>query len=268
MSGQLTDEDVAVLGTRAAAAVDKLVTRTLSRINFVTPAAPAGVRLDPVHERCLRCGASISGLTDDPGRPRQYCGDACRKAGQRLRERHGPHWWKQQPWYPDWVAAKVAWHEEWEAGRPERERKAAEERAGRDRQRAEREQLVASMPPDVRRAYEQAEAKGRRESLERVALNTLRLKLDTLASEHADLLRATGHQIRLTNESRKIEKLLRAALYAQSETEAMALFAKARALRAAGEDLDEPLTGMDLLRTALGDLGAGVRAHTTTERTN
>lgn len=72
--------------------------------------------------------------------------------------------------------------------------------------------------------------------------------------QHAELLRATGHQIRLIDESRKVEKLLRAALYAENEDEAQAMFAKARELRAAGEDLDEPLTGMDLFRQVTRDL--------------
>jgi hypothetical protein len=68
---------------------------------------------------------------------------------------------------------------------------------------------------------------------------TVELPIGNLAMEHEETLRATGRQIRLIDMSRKIERLLHDALYADNEHEAQALFAKARQLRAAGEDLDE-----------------------------
>jgi hypothetical protein len=124
----------------------------------------------------------------------------------------------------------------------------AAERAERERETAEKRKLLGAMPPDVRKAYDAAQAAAQRRWLEKTKLGTLRLELETIACEHQELLRATGHQIRLIDMSRKIEKLLRSALYAENEAEAAAMFAKARKLRAAGEDLDEVPTALDLLK--------------------
>lgn len=205
---------------------------------------------DPRHWRCLRCGDHIS--YPETGRPREYCGDTCRQAGNRLRRQHGWHWYKHQAWYPLYVAEERERAEQWERQQPERDRKRAEERAEAERKTAEEIRLRASMPPDVRQAYEKAEAAARRKSRELGGLTTVRLAIENLSLEHAELLRSTGRQIRLIDMSRKLEKLLRSALYAENEHEAIAMLTKARQLRAAGEDLDEVLTGMDLLRKLIG----------------
>jgi hypothetical protein len=211
---------------------------------------------DPRHDRCLRCGASIDGYPDT-GRGREYCGDACRQAGARLRRKHGWYWWRQQPWYQPWVAERAARHEQWERDRPERERKTAEDRAERERKAEEKRRLIDSMPPDVRKSYEAAKDSAYRKSLENTKLQTLQMELINLSHEHEELLRATGHQIRLIDMSRKIEKLLRSALYAENEDEAQAMFDKARKLRAAGEDLDEAPTVTQLLNSFMRDFGVG-----------
>ena len=209
---------------------------------------------DPHHDRCLRCGKHVS--YPETGRPREYCGDACRQAGARLRRKHGYDWWKQQDWYEPWVAGEAARCERWERDRPERERQAAEQRAKAETERGERRKLLASMPPDVRKAFDEAEARARRESRQTGDLAILQIELDILSSKHEDLLRATGRQIRLIDGSRKMDKLLRSALYSENEAEARAMFAKARALRAAGDDLDEELSTNELFRKLLGTFGA------------
>lgn len=219
----------------------------------VTKVFRDGIAPDPRHHRCLRCGERIS--YPETGRPREYCGDACRQAGARLRRKHGWYWWKHQPWYAPWAAERVAWHEQWERDRPEREREAQAEREQAEAKREERRALLASMPPDVRRAFDEAEDQARRRSRQDTDLTILRMELETISLRHEELLRATGHQVRLVDMSRKIEKLLRSALYAENDDEAAAMFAGARRLRAAGEDLDEMLAGRDLFRKLIGDLG-------------
>lgn len=208
---------------------------------------------DPRHERCLRCGEPVS--YPETGRPREYCGDACRQGGARLRRKHGYYWWKRQPWYPIWLAEEAAWHERWEAGREERERKQAEERAEAEAARAAKQHLIDSMPDDARKAYKDAERQARRRSMEDMGLVTLRLKLETISLENDELLKKTGHQIQLIDNSARMDKLLRSALYADNEAEAAAMFAKARQLRAAGNDLDETPTAIELLTRSLRGLG-------------
>jgi hypothetical protein len=207
---------------------------------------------DPRRRQCLRCGEHI--CYPETGRPREYCGDACRQAGARLRRKHGCYWWKQQPWYPGWLADEKTRHEKWERERPERERQAEEARQERARADAEEARLIGSMPPDIRKSYEAAKADARRRRAEKTDLAILRMRLETIALENEDLLGTTGYQIRLIDMSRKMDKLLRSALYAENEHEAAALFAKARQLRAAGEDLDEEPAVMDLLSGWLRDL--------------
>ena len=212
---------------------------------------------DPRYDRCLRCGEHVS--YPETGRPREYCGDACRQAAVRLRRKHGYYWWKQQGWYEPWAASEVARREQWERGRPERDRQATEQRDKIEAEREERRKLLAAMPPDVRKAYDEAEARARRKSRETGDLAMLQIELDIVSTKHDELLRATGRQIKLIDGSRKMEKLLRSALYAENEDEARAMFAKARALRAAGEDLDEEFSTRELFRKLLGTFG-GERA--------
>jgi hypothetical protein len=112
---------------------------------------------------CLRCGADLPPPDPDwGGRPRQYCGAACRKAGQRLRTALGYDWWQQQPWYPAWAAADERERQERkdhaEAEQRERDRQAdairqqEEEKKKRRTAEADRK-LLESMPPQVRAGW-------------------------------------------------------------------------------------------------------------------
>ena len=113
---------------------------------------------------CLRCGADLP--PPDPGwggLPRQYCGAACRKAGQRLRATLGRDWWQHQPWYPAWAAASERERQEQEdrAGAERRERgrqaEAIRQQAEEQRRQAgEDRKLLESMPPQVRAGVEAA----------------------------------------------------------------------------------------------------------------
>jgi hypothetical protein len=141
------------------------------------------------------------------------------------------------------MAERQAWQAKWKRERPERERQAEEARQAATQQR----RLIESMPPDVRNSYETAKTQEHRRALEVLKLGTLRLQLGNIALENEELLRATGHQIKLVDGSQKLDKLMRAALYTENDEEAAALFAKARQLRAAGEGLDDPPTGTELL---------------------
>ncbi len=138
---------------------------------------------------CLRCGADLP--PPDPGwggRPRQYCGDGCRKAGQRLRGALGRDWWQQQPRYPAWAAAE-------ERKRREQQDRADAERRGRDRQ-AERpgkqqeekrrqaeedRKLLESMPPQVRAGVEAARRAEGERARRQLVLMTLRMELSCSA---------------------------------------------------------------------------------------
>ncbi len=210
---------------------------------------------DPTGCQCLRCGKDLQG--NDTGRPQQYCGDACRRAACRIRRKlewtAWEPWWKQQPWYAEWAAKQRRHAEEWERDRPERERKNAEDRAERDRKAEEKRKLIESMPPGVRQSYETASAEARRKSHEDHLLVMLKLAIDNLITEHSEVLAATRQQVKLISGSRKLDKLLRAAIDADNEHEALALFAKARQVHAAGEDYDEPVFSVgNLLQNMFG----------------
>jgi hypothetical protein len=186
----------------------------------------------------LRRGPAVprSGLG---GRPRQYCGAACRKAGQRLRAALGGDWWQHQPWYPAWAAAEERERQEQkdraDAGRRElgRRAEAIRQQAGEKRRKADEDRnLLKSMPPQVRAGVEAA----RRAEGERVrrqfALLALRMDLELLSERHARILAETGQRFQLTGQASRMEKLLWAAALAPDDAAAQALFAKARELAA------------------------------------
>ncbi len=200
---------------------------------------------------CLRCGAGKPDHDDDgPGRHRLYCGDACRRAGNRLRRKRGSWWYEQQPWYAPWCAEQDRKHEEWEAARPERERKEAEKRAEWQRKDAEKRKLAESMPPEVRAAYE-AERKRDRA---RGRIRLLQLDLDKLQGKYQEDLSALNMHIQLMRGSVRAEKALWAAALATNEHEAQALFAKARQL--CTDPAEKPRHGMEAARDAVRDLMA------------
>ncbi|MGH3550504.1 MAG: hypothetical protein ACRDQU_20770 [Pseudonocardiaceae bacterium] len=179
--------------------------------------------------RCLRCGERI--IFAGMGRPRRYCGDTCRQAGHRLRRRHGYGWWRDQPWYPDWRA-------EYERERAERPKRLEAERLHREAQRREREEheaVVAAMPPVVRQGYEEARRAENARWRAQMAKSTLELALATFKLSHEKTLAETGMTVVMLHGSKRVEKLLWAAVQTGNEAEAAALFAKARQIVAAGE---------------------------------
>jgi len=189
---------------------------------------------------CLRCGADLPQA--DPGwggRPRRYCGVACRKAGQRLRAASGDDWWQQQPWYPAWAAAEARERQEREdradAERRERDRRAeaARQQAEEKRRQAEEDRkLLESMPPQVRAGVEAARRAAGERSRRQFSLMTLRMELELLSEKYATILGETGQRVQLTGRASRTEKLLWAAALAPDEAEAQALFGKARELAA------------------------------------
>jgi hypothetical protein len=175
---------------------------------------------------CLRCGADLPPPDRDwGGRPRQYCGAACRKAGQRLRAALGDDWWRHQPWYPAWAAAEERERDrQAEAARqqPEEQRR----KAGEDRK------LLESMPPQVRAGVEAARRAEGERARRQFALMTLRMELELLSEKYATVLAGTGQRAQLTGQASRTEKLLWAAALAPDDAEAQALFGKARELAA------------------------------------
>jgi hypothetical protein len=64
------------------------------------------------------------------------------------------------------------------------------------------------------------------------ALMVLRMDLELVSQRHAKTLAQTGQRVQLTRRPGKVERLLWAAALAPDDTEAQALFAKARELAA------------------------------------
>jgi len=190
---------------------------------------------------CLRCGADLPPADPDwGGRPRQYCGAACRKAGQRLRAALGGDWWRHQPWYPAWAAADERERHE-QQDRAEAERRERDRRAEAARQQEEEEQrrqaeedrkLLENMPPQVRAGVEAARRTASERAFRKFALMTLRMDLEVLSQKHAKTLAETGQRVQITGQPSRTEKLLWAAALAPDDAEAQALFAKARDLAA------------------------------------
>jgi dTMP kinase len=189
---------------------------------------------------CLRCGADLPPPDPDwGGRPRQYCGAACRKAGQRLRATLGGDWWQQQPWYPAWAAASERERQEQEdradAERRERDRQAEtiRQQAEEKRRKADEDRkLLESMPPHVRAGAEAARRAEGERARRQFSLLALRMDLELLSKQHATILAETGQRVQLTGQASRTEKLLWAAALAPDDAEAQALFAKARELAA------------------------------------
>jgi hypothetical protein len=185
---------------------------------------------------CLRCGADLP--PPDPGwggRPRRYCGDACRKAGQRLRAALGDDWWQQQPWYPAWAAASERQRQEQRdrADAEQRERDRQSEAARQQRRQAEEDRkLLESMPPQVRAGVEAARRAEGKRARRQLALMTLRMELELLSQKYATILAETGQRVQLASQASRTGKLLWAAALAPDDAEAQALFAKARELAA------------------------------------
>lgn len=195
---------------------------------------------------CLRCGKPLPErdyLTlDDGGRPRQWCSDACRRAASRLRKSRGDRWWQQQPWYPAWAAAR----EEWLAAAEERERQLAEHR-----------KLVSALPREARQGFDEARRAEEKRHFSRImlamALDTFRIEFER---KHRRRIADFGCEIRLVDLAEsKVEKLLRQAVRTDNEHEAMAMFAQARKMVAAGAPVDDdPVSVMRQANNALRDV--------------
>jgi len=189
---------------------------------------------------CLRCGADLP--PPDPGwggRPRQYCGAACRKAGQRLRTALGDDWWQQQPWYPAWAAAEERERQEQEdraEAEPrarDRQAEAIQQQVQEERRKADEDRkLLENMPPQVRAGVEAARRAEGERARRQFSLLALRMDLELVSERHAKILTETGQRVQLTGQASRTEKLLWAAVLAPDEAEAQALFAKARELAA------------------------------------
>lgn len=200
---------------------------------------------------CLRCGGELPRYAGT-GRRREYCGDACRRAGGRLRGHLGADWWHEQAWYPGWAAERARWRGERERERAEASRRAEAEFA---RERA----LLDAMPPDVRAGAEQARRAWFERQTHGLQLATARLEADSLNLKYADTLAAFGLAVQLCPAaSGRVAKLLWAAASTDSEQEAASMLGKARALAAkgAGETPEAQLSTGELLRRVLGDDGA------------
>ena len=206
---------------------------------------------------CLRCGADLSPDPGWGGRPRQYCGAACRKAGQRLRAALGRDWWQHQPWYPAWAAADQRERQEQQdradAEQRERDRQAEAPRQQQDEQRRKAEEdrkLLESTPPQVRAGVEAARRAEGERARRQFSLMTLRMDLDLLSQKYAAILAETGQRVQLTHQASRTEKLLWAAALAPDEAEAQALFAKARELAAKdpGQRPDAAISTADSFR--------------------
>jgi hypothetical protein len=220
---------------------------------------------------CLRCGADLPPPDQDwGGPPRQYCGAACRKGGQRLRAALGDHWWRQQPWYPAWAAAETRERREQQdradAERRERDRQAEAARKQQEEKRRKADEdrkLLESMPPLVRAGVEAARRAEGERARRQLALMTLRMELELLSEKYAKFLAGTGQRVQLTGHASRAEKLLWAAALAPDDAEAQALFGKARELAAKdpAQRPDAVISTADSLRAFFppGPLGRLVR---------
>ena len=155
------------------------------------------------------------------GQPRQYCGAACRKAGQRLRAAIGGDWWQHQRWYPAWAAAEERERREQEdrAGAERRERgrqaEAIRQQAEEERRKAgEDRKLLESMPPQVRAGVEAARRAEAERSRRQFSLLALRMDLELVSERYAGILAETGQRVQLSRQASRTEKLLWAAALA------------------------------------------------------
>jgi hypothetical protein len=88
------------------------------------------------------------------------------------------------------------------------------------------------MPPQVRAGVEAARHAEAERERRQFALLTLRMDLELVSERHAKTLAETGQRVHLSRHTSRAEKLLWAAALAPDDTEAQALFAKARELAA------------------------------------
>jgi hypothetical protein len=93
--------------------------------------------------------------------------------------------------------------------------------------RGERNSLVASMPPDVRAAYDAAQKASHDQLHQALELSTVELDVLCLHQKHG-MLTAAGKQVRLASGPAKAGRLLWPAVRPDSKHEAQALFASAR----------------------------------------
>ena len=149
----------------------------------------AAARVRDIRRPCLRCGAHLPPA--DPGwggRPRQFCCDACRKAGQRLRAALGRDWWHHQPWYPDWAAADEREHREQQqrdrAARREVDQQAQAIRQQQEERRRQAEadrKLLEGMPLHVRAGAEAARRAESDRAFRQFAQMALRMDLELIS---------------------------------------------------------------------------------------
>ena len=135
--------------------------------------------------------------------------------GPRLAKARGPDWWLSQPWLEPRHQEQHRWSEDYA-------RKAAEWE--------ERNWLVASMPPDVRAAYDAAQKAGHDQLYQALGLSAVELEVLCLNHKHEQVLTAAGTQVRITAGSAKAGRLFWPAAQTDSKQQARALFAKARYL--------------------------------------
>lgn len=200
-----------------------------------------------VSGRCLTCGQN----TDDAetGRPREYCSDACRQSGYRLRRREGPDWWQSRPWH---AAAALA--------DQERRERTAQERAERAAAEQRRAEWLSAMPPQVRAGVLQAEQAKLAAKSELFNRAHARLQRQERAL-NLRFMQAIGTQPRTLGkvalldpvDDERMEKLLNRAVVTDSDDEAAACLVKARSLwRSANPGVLEGIRDSESRLTATG----------------
>jgi hypothetical protein len=138
----------------------------------------------------------------------RHAGPAVR--GPRLAKARGPDWRLSQPWLEPWHQEQHRWFEDYA-------RKAAEWE--------ERNWLVASMPPDVRAAYDAAQKASHDQLYQAPGLSAVELEVLCLNHKHEQVLTAAGTQVRITAGSAKAGRLFWPAAQTDSKQQAQALFA-------------------------------------------
>lgn len=192
----------------------------------------------PFLHRCLTCGEQVQ--VEETGRSRRYCSDACRQRGYRLRRREGPNWWRSRPWHP-------------EAAREEAERQAkyarqaAERKATDQREQQARAVRLAAMPPHVREGVMRAQ----REQSEQYwrtfdrEMGRLQRRERGIGQRFFERVGATAHQMGKVValdpvDDERVEKLMNRAVATNSDDEAAACLAKARAIWRGMTEPEEP----------------------------
>ena len=125
--------------------------------------------------------------------------------GPRLAKARGPDWWLGQPWLEPWHQEQHCWSEDYA-------RKAAEWE--------ERNWLVASMPPDMRAAYDAAQKASHDQLYQALGLSAVELEVLCLNHKHEQVLTAAGTQVRITAGSAKAGRLFWPAAQTDSKQQA------------------------------------------------